>query len=53
VDNADFKAMQQWYPQVSDMLRYMNDVLRPHGFDDVVKDDFSERSDALAALAVG
>jgi internalin A len=40
-DFADFKAMQQWYPQVSDMLRYMNDVLHPHGFDDIVKDDFA------------
>ena len=38
---ADFKAMQQWYPQVSDMLRYMNDVLHPHGFDEIVKDDFA------------
>jgi internalin A len=25
-DFAVFKAMQQWYPQVSDMLRYMNDA---------------------------
>jgi hypothetical protein len=33
--------MQQWYPQVSDMLRYMNDVLHPHGFDEIVKDDFA------------
>jgi internalin A len=40
-DFADFKAMQQWYPQVSDMLRYMNDVLHPHGFDEIVKDDFA------------
>jgi hypothetical protein len=40
-DFADFKAIQQWYPQVSDMLRYMNDVLSPHGFDEIVKDDFA------------
>jgi internalin A len=40
-DFADFKAMQQWYPQVSDMLRYMNDVLHPHGFDEIVKNDFA------------
>jgi internalin A len=40
-DFADFKAMQQWYPQVSDILRYMNDVLHPHGFDQIVKDDFA------------
>jgi internalin A len=40
-DFADFKAMQQWYPQVSDMLRYMNDVLHPHGFDEIVKDNFA------------
>jgi internalin A len=36
-----YKAMQQWYPQVSDMLRYMNDALRPQGFDNIVKDDFA------------
>jgi internalin A len=36
-----YKAMKRWYPQVSDMLRYMNDVLHPHGFEEIVKDDFA------------
>jgi len=40
-DFADFKALQQWYPQVRDMLRYMNDILHPRGFDEIVKDDFA------------
>jgi internalin A len=47
-DFADFKAMQQWYPQISDMLRYMNDVLRPHGFDNIVKDDFASLRQMLS-----
>jgi hypothetical protein len=40
-DFANFNAMQQRHTQVSDMLRHMNDVLRPHGFEDNVKDDFA------------
>jgi hypothetical protein len=27
--------------EVGDMLAYVNDVLVPHGFDDIVKDDFA------------
>jgi hypothetical protein len=47
---ADFKAMQLWYPQVGDMLRYVNDVLHPHGFDDIVEGDFASLRQMLSAL---
>ena len=33
--------MRQWYTQLSDMLRHINDVLHPHGFEAMVKDDFA------------
>jgi hypothetical protein len=41
---ADFrlyKAMQEWHNRIGDMLAYVNDVLHPHGFDEIVKDDFA------------
>ena len=41
---ADFrlyKSMQEWHNRIGDMLAYLNDVLSPHGFDDIVKDDFA------------
>jgi internalin A len=41
---ADFrlyKAMQEWHNRIGDMLAYVIDVLSPHGFDEVVKDDFA------------
>jgi internalin A len=41
---ADFrlyKAMRRWHNEVGDMLAYVNDVLHPHGFDEIVKDDFA------------
>jgi hypothetical protein len=33
--------MQKWYLDIGDMLAYVNDVLSPHGFDEIVKDDFA------------
>ena len=33
--------MQRWHNEVGDMLTYVNDVLHPHGFEDIVKDDFA------------
>ena len=36
-----YKAMKDWHNHVSDMLAYINDVLTPHGFDEIVKDDFA------------
>ena len=41
---ADFrlyKSMQDWHNRIGDMLAYVNDKLHPHGFDDIVKDDFA------------
>jgi internalin A len=36
-----YKAMQEWHNRIGDMLAYINDILHPHGFDDIVKDDFA------------
>jgi internalin A len=36
-----YKAMKRWHNEVGDMLTYVNDVLHPHGFEDIVKDDFA------------
>jgi hypothetical protein len=33
--------MQEWHNRIGDMLAYVNDVLVPHGFDEIVKDDFA------------
>jgi internalin A len=41
---ADFrlyKSMQEWHNRIADILAYINDVLCPHGFDEIVKDDFA------------
>ena len=41
---ADFrlyKAMQEWHNRIGDLLAYVNDKLVPHGFDEIVKDDFA------------
>jgi len=35
-----YRAMRRWHNEVGDMLAYVNDVLVPHGFDEIVKDDF-------------
>lgn len=36
-----YRAMKDWYNHVGDMLVYVNDVLTPHGFEAIVKDDFA------------
>jgi hypothetical protein len=33
--------MQDWHNRVGDILAYVNDVLRPHGFEAIEKDDFA------------
>jgi internalin A len=41
---ADFrlyKSMQEWHNRIGDILAYLNDVLAPRGFDDIVKDNFA------------
>jgi internalin A len=40
-DFALYKSMQDWYNRIGDMLAYVNDKLHPHGFDEIVKDDFA------------
>jgi hypothetical protein len=34
--------MQEWHNRIGDMLAHVNDVLTPHGFDEILKDDFAE-----------
>jgi hypothetical protein len=44
LDESDFrlyKAMQEWHDRIGDMLAYVNDVLTPHGIDEIVKDAFA------------
>jgi hypothetical protein len=36
-----YKSMQEWHNRIGDMLAYLNDVLAPHRFDNIVKDDFA------------
>jgi hypothetical protein len=33
--------MKKWYVDVGDMLAYVNDVLHPHGFENIEKADFA------------
>jgi hypothetical protein len=36
-----YRAMRRWHNEVGDMLAYVNDILAPHEFDEIVKDDFA------------
>jgi hypothetical protein len=36
-----YKAIKDWHNRVGDILAYANDVLHPHGFEAIVKDDFA------------
>jgi len=36
-----YNAMKRWHNEVGDMLAYVNDKLVPHGFDEILKDDFA------------
>jgi len=36
-----YQNMKKWYVDVGDMLSYVNDVLHPHGFENIEKDDFA------------
>jgi hypothetical protein len=36
-----YKAMREWRNRIGDILAYINDVLTPHGFDEIVKNDFA------------
>jgi hypothetical protein len=49
---ADFrlyKAMQEWHNRIGDMLAYVSDKLSPHGFDEIVKDDFASLRQMISA----
>src|SRR6202047_4125741 len=34
-----YKLMQKWHLDIGEMLTYFSDVLCPHGFDEIVKED--------------
>jgi hypothetical protein len=53
VDFRLYKAMQEWHNRIGDMLAYVNDVLVPHGFDDIVKDDFAKLRQMLSRRVEG
>jgi internalin A len=36
-----YQDMKRWHLDVGNMLSYINDVLVPHGFDEIVKDEFA------------
>jgi internalin A len=36
-----YQDMKRWHVDVGNMLSYISDVLVPHGFDEIVKDDFA------------
>jgi hypothetical protein len=40
-DFALYQGMRDWHNHVGDMLVHVNDVLHPHGFENIVKDDFA------------
>ena len=47
-DFRRYKDMQKWYLDVADMLTYITDVLTPHGFDQIVMDDFAQLRQTLS-----
>jgi len=45
--------MKRWHNEVGDMLAYVNDVLVPHGFEDIEKGRFRGLArDAFAASLI-
>ena len=47
-DFALYKSMQDWNSHINDILADVNDVLNPHGFDEIVKDDFAKLRQILS-----
>ena len=43
--------MQDWHNRIGDMLAYVNNVLSPHGFEEIVKDDFAALRQMLHGIA--
>jgi TIR domain-containing protein len=51
---ADFrlyKEMQKWYLDVGEILAYVSDIVVPHGFDEIVKDDFASLRQIWSSIA--
>ena len=42
--------MKRWHNEVGDVLAYVNDVLHPHGFEDIVNQFRQSAPDALRAV---
>jgi hypothetical protein len=36
-----YKSMQKWHLDIGEILAHVSDVLTPHGFEEIVKDDFA------------
>ena len=36
-----YQNMKKWYVDVGNILSHINDVLSPHGFDEIAKDNFA------------
>jgi hypothetical protein len=55
IGQADFRLYQEtkkWYVDVGDMLAYVNDVLTPRRFDEIVKNDFAESASDVTATSL-
>jgi hypothetical protein len=47
-DLSLYKAMQDWHNRVGDILAHVSDVLRPVGYDAIVRNDFAVLKEMLA-----
>jgi len=45
-----YQNIKKWYVDVGNMLAYVNDVMVPHGFDDIVKEDFATLRQRLSVF---
>jgi internalin A len=45
-----YKSMQKWHLDIGEMLTYVSDVLVPHGFDEILKDDFAALRQMLSRV---
>ena len=53
ISASTVRATQEWHNRTGDMLAYLNDVLHPHGFDEIVKDDFAALRQMLTKRRMG
>lgn len=40
-DQKQYRLVKQWHGVIGDILGFISDKLHPHGFDNIVKDDFT------------